>query len=409
MFYDLNLAWQNLRARPVQTFVTMAVISLAIALSVAVTLLNDGLRQGIIRASDGFGVLVIGAKGSAQALVLSTILLQGLPVGNIPQAIFTRLQNDNRVALAIPIAMGDNVGGARIIGTNADFFTLRPTLQALPAFQLASGRLFTANFEAVLGSTAAQQLGLRIGDHFLPQHGVERGLVGDEHHEPQTVVGILQPSHSPYDNAVFTNVASVIEIHQTPEEHKEANSDERIPDQVTAILVKPKGFIEANQLWREFYMGTEAQAAFPGQELAGLFDLLNQGQQLLLTVGYLTAVMAALTLFLAIYSATIAREQLIAIMRSLGARRLTVFRMVLFETLLVAILGALVGRLLGYGTAMLIANQIAQRSAIPISIRYLPQLEPFLWLVPCVIGIIAGLLPAFQAYRVNVVDKLFPT
>lgn len=409
MLYDLNLAWQNIRARPVQSAITMMVVSLAIALSVAVTLLNDGLRQGIIRASDAFGVLVVGAKGSAQQLVLSTILLQGLPVGNIPQTIFTRLQNDPRVALAIPLALGDNVGGARLIGTNAAFFALRPTPKEPPAFQIASGRLFAKNFEAVLGSTAAQQLGLKMGDRFLPQHGVERGLESDEHHNPHTVVGILRPSHSPYDNAVFTNVESVIAIHHAESKPKAALEDAPTPDQVTAILVKPQGFIEANQLWREFYIGTEAQAAFPGQELAGLFDLLNQGQQLLLTVGYLAAVMAALTLFLAIYSATAAREQLIAIMRGLGANRLTVFRMVLFETLLLAILGALIGRLLGYGTALLIAQQIAQRSAIPLPIRYLVQMEPWLWLLPLTLGIIAGLLPALQAYRVNVVEKLFPT
>ncbi len=62
------------------------------------------------------------------------------------------------------------------------------------------------------------------------------------------------------------------------------------------MLVQPIGFIEANELWREFYVGAEAQAVFPGRELGSLFDLLNQGQQILIVVGYLAAVMAALTL-----------------------------------------------------------------------------------------------------------------
>ena len=44
--------------------------------------------RGIIRASDPFGVLVVGAKGSGQQLVLSTLLLQGLPVGNIDGHIY---------------------------------------------------------------------------------------------------------------------------------------------------------------------------------------------------------------------------------------------------------------------------------------------------------------------------------
>jgi putative ABC transport system permease protein len=142
--------------------------------------------------------------------------------------------------------------------------------------------------------------------------------------------------------------------------------------------------------------------------LGRLFDLLNQGQELLRVVGYLAAVMAALTLFLAVYSATGARERLLAIMRGLGARRSTVFRIVLFETVLTALLGALVGRLVGYGVALAIAAQLTAQSAIPISIRYLPALEAWLWGLPLLLGVVAGLLPALQAYRANVVEKLFP-
>ncbi len=401
-------------ARPVQTLITVLVVGLAIALSVTVAQLSDGLQRGIIRASDPFGVLVVGAKGSTQQLVLSTLLLQGNPVGNIPAQIYQELVADPRVALAVPLAMGDNVGNARIIGTSLDFFTLGPSLREPPSFQLASGRLFADNFEAVLGSKAAAQLGLQIGDRFLPAHGVTQGLASDEHETPHTVVGILQPSNTPFDNAVFTNVASVIAMHAAERDEEahvdgaQEEADHLDEAQVTAILVRPIGFIEQNQLWQEFYIGTVAQAAFPGRELGSLFDLLNQGQELLRMVGYLAAVMAALTLFLAVYSATAAREHLLAIMRGLGANRNNVFRIVIFETLLTALLGALVGRLVGYGVATLIAAQITAQSAIPIAIRYLPQLEVLLWGLPLLLGVVAGFLPALQAYRTNVVEKLFP-
>ena len=63
MLYDLKIAWRNLSSRPIQTLVTILVVALAIALSVTVVHLNDGLRRGIVRASDPFGMLVIGAKG----------------------------------------------------------------------------------------------------------------------------------------------------------------------------------------------------------------------------------------------------------------------------------------------------------------------------------------------------------
>jgi len=411
--YDLRLAWRNVSSRPVQSFVTVLVVGAAIGLTIAVLALSDGLRRGIVQASDPFGVLVVGPKGSAQQLVLSTLLLQGVPVGNMDAHIWEGLAVDPRVAFAIPLAMGDNVGGARILGTTTDFFDLRPSLDEPPAFQLAQGRLFADDFEAVLGNRAARQLGLTLGDSFLPQHGVERGLASDDHAIPHTVVGILRPVRGPYDNAVFTTLASVHAAHA--EESEDGAMDEEHAEeghggeeQITAIFVRPRGFIEANEIWQEFYAGNEAQAVFPGRELGALFDLLDQGRRLLALVGYLAGGMALLTLFLAIYSGVLAREQMLAVMRSLGASRTRIFRLVLWEALLLAQCGAVVGRLLGYGAALVIARQIDSQAAIPTPVRFLPELELWLLLLPLLFGLLAGLLPAWQAYRTDVVQKLFP-
>ncbi len=445
MLYDLHLAWRNIRSRPVQTLIASLVIAAAIALAVAVTLLSDGLREGIKQASDPFGVLVVGAKGSGQQLVLSTLLLRGAPVGNIDYHIYEELSEDERVTLAVPLAMGDNVGGARIIGTNDNFFELRRDLRQPPVFQLAQGELFDEDYEAILGSRAAASLGLQIGDRFFPQHGVEPGLAGDEHDIPHTIVGTLEPTNSAYDNAILTTLGSVWAVHEEgpsllsgpeldlpaadeegeehggeehgDEEHggeehgdEEHGGEEHVDaGQITAVLVQPVGFVESNLLWQEFYTGTEAQAAFPGGELGELFDLLSQGQQLLNITGWLAGGMAALTLLLAIYSATLAREQAIAIMRSLGASRASVFRIVLFEALLVALLGLVLGRVLGQAAALAVAGSITGQSAVPVPVSWLVQWEVWLWLLLPALALAAGALPAALAYRVHPVEKLFST
>ncbi len=416
MRYDFFLAWRGLRARPVQTLITILIIGLAVGLPLAVLSLGDGARQGIIRASDPFGVLVVGAKGSGQQLVLSTILLQGNPVGNIPFTVYTDLQADPRAALTVPIALGDNIGGARIIGTSVDLLELRPTVNDPPTFRIAAGRFFTSDFEAVLGSSVARTLGLQLGDTFYAAHGTGRGLATDLHDEAAySVVGIFENTTSPFDNAVFTSVASVWEVHEEEEGAPPSLLDSleigaaAETDQITAILVKPIGFIEANQLWQTFATGTVAQAAFPGQELGALFDLLGQGERILTAVGILVMVIAGLTVFLSMYSAIAARQQTIAIMRGLGGNRITIFRVVIIESLLVMLIGTLFGRAVGYGAAFIVAAALSQQSAIPIPLRFLPSLEPLLWLLPLSLGLFASLIPAYQAYRVDVVEHLFPS
>ncbi len=412
MSYDLQMAWRNLLERPIQTWIPILVVALSIGLSLAVVALGDGVRQGIIRASDPFGVLVVGAKGSSQQLVLSTILLQGVPVGNMGYEVYERLQNDQRVALAVPIALGDNVGGARIIGTNNSLFSLQSDLNRAPYFQLAQGGNLQQEFDTVLGADAASALGLSVGDRFQGSHGVEQGLASDLHEDSFTVVGILQPTDSPYDRAVFTTMESVWEVHEEAPQGLNPSLVIQSPsatNDLTAVLVRPVGFSEANQLWQEFYTSNDAQAAFPGLEIGGIFDLLSQGERILNIVGVLVLVIAGLTVFLAMYSAIVAREQSIAIMRSLGASRNNILRVVLFETLLVVIGGALLGRVVGYGMALSIASWVSNQSAVPIPIRILPNLEVVLILFPLLIGILAALLPALMAYRVNVVEKLFPS
>jgi putative ABC transport system permease protein len=338
-------------------------------------------------------------------------------LGVIPYSIYSELQTDPRVSLAVPLAKGDNVGGAPIIGTDAAFFELRTEANAPPAFQLLAGRLFAVDFEAVLGSRAAAQLGLQPGDTFRPEHGFERGLEADVHTLVYTVVGILQPSNTPYDSAVYTTVQSVWAVHEADEEDEVPSALDALrvegvagaSDRLTSILVRPVGFAEQNQLWQQFYNRADAQAAFPGQEIGGLFDLLAQGQRVLNLVGALVIGMALLTLFLAIYSLTLNRQREIAILRGLGGNRATIFNMVIFEALFILLIGSVIGRLLGYGLAWLIGAVYSAQSAIPVPIRLQAELEVLLWVLPLAGGLLAALIPAVNAYRVNVVDNLFST
>lgn len=422
-----TLAWRSVESRLIQSGATVLVVGLALGFFVVVSVLSNGARKGVTEAADPFGTLVIGPKGDSQQLVLSTILLNGNPLGTIDLEIYDSLAQDDRAELTIPIAMADNVSGARVIGTTTDFFTLQPALQVASPFQLSEGRFFedqpfdnvvydadVGAVEAVVGVTAAEDIGLTIGDQFVTAHGTSSLINSDIHDLPHVVVGILEPTNTAFDSGVFVPLASVWQAHADlivglPQPNIARVTDTSATDvgELTAILVKPKNLVDANVMWQEFYTSEDAQAAFPGQELGRLLNTFRQLEEILTTIGYIAAGMAGLTIFLSIYSATVDREQMIAVMRGVGSSRGVVLGMVLLEGVIVALLGALLARLLGYSAAWLMANSLSTQTGIPIPVRFVAEVETVLWLLPISLGLLASAIPALLTYRLNVVDKLF--
>lgn len=382
----LRIAWCNLRSRPVQSALTVLIVAIGISLSLSVVLVSRGIQDGIARASEAYG-LIVGAKGSPAQLVLNTVFLQDTPVGNISNDFYFRLADDPRVDKAIPLGLGDSVSGFRVVGVTREFFALSPRPGAPAVLQLSAGRLFEKPFEAVLGSAAAQKLGLRPGDTLQSSHGVIQSLEAEEDGHgkfPYTVVGVLKPSQTPGDLGIYADLKSYWEIHSA--------------EGVTAVLVKPASYVALFQLHQEINRGREAMAVFPGQIAAKLFDLLGLGERALSAISYAALLMAALTIVISLYSAAEERKRAIAVMRALGARRGVIIQIVLWESALLATGGSMIGLVFGHGLAYLLALIVQNRSAVAISLVFRPE-EILLVLAVLALGLSAGILPAIRACR----------
>ncbi len=205
------IAWRNLGAKPLQSLLTIAVVATALTMTIVVLLLASGLQNGLTRATEPFD-LIVGAKGSPNQLVLNTVFLQDIPVGNIEYDLVGELRANPLVASAIPIGFGDNYRGYRIAGTEAGLFAHRLKPGAPPWIGLAAGRAFSAPYEAVLGAKTARETGLKVGDQFASSHGVTAG--GDTHGDEKfTVVGIMRPVGGPYDQVILVSLDSLWDIH----------------------------------------------------------------------------------------------------------------------------------------------------------------------------------------------------
>ena len=143
---------------------------------------------------------------------MNTMFFTDEPLGTIPYDYVEELQRSGLTNAVVPFTMGDSFNSARIVGTTPAFLDGKP---------LAQGEMFAEVYEAVVGADVAKTYSLKVGDSIVTSHGLNTS--GAAHTaSPLTVVGILKTTGTAYDNAVFTPVSTIWELH----EHHDGDHDE---------------------------------------------------------------------------------------------------------------------------------------------------------------------------------------
>jgi putative ABC transport system permease protein len=395
----LSLAY--LGAKPLNTALNLLLLALGVGTIAFVLLATHQVEERMGRDARGID-LVAGAKGSPMQLILSAVFHLDAPTGNIPLAAAKQLAQNRAVRKAIPLALGDSFRGFRVVGTTHDYV-------AHYGGEVAAGALWQAPMQAVLGAEAARSTGLAVGGEFIGSHGIAEG--GEEHGErPYKVVGVLKPTGTVLDRLVLVSVESVWFVHVHPGKHedpKEVLAALREDEQeITALLVQYASPIAAATLPRMVNATSALQAASPAYESARLFRMIGVGVEVLRAFALVLLAAAGLSIFIALYNAMEERRYDLAIMRMLGASPGKLMRLVLLEAVALALVGAALGLVLGHLAAEAVGAMLAaeQQGRITGAV----WLGSELWLVALAggIGLIAGLVPAWRAYRTDIAHTL---
>ena len=259
---------------------------------------------------------VLGARGSKLQLVLNAIFHLEASPGNLAWSDYLDIQKNPDVELAIPIAVGDNYHGYRLVGTMPELFEKTEYAPGKKFALQPGGNLFDpARREAVVGDFVARKMNLKPGDTFHPFHG----LIFDEknqHSETYVVVGVLKPSNTPADRVIWIPLEGI---------QKMSGHDPSPATEVSAVLVK----LKAGSALAGFQMdlmynrqGNRLTFAWPiATVMAELFDKIGWFDRVLALVSYLVAIVATASILASIYNSMNERRREIAILRALGARR----------------------------------------------------------------------------------------
>jgi len=421
---SLRLSFAYLRHKILSTALTITTFAAGVAMIVVLLLVNAQLQDEFANNLKGID-LVVGAKGSPMQVILSSVFHLDIPTGNIPLDEAEKLSKHPLVKEAIPLSLGDNFEGFRIVGST----------EAYPAHYQARlkawGRYWKKEMEAVLGAEAAQRSGLKPGDTFAGSHGLTSG--GELHSKfPYKVVGILEPSGSVLDRLVLTGMESVWYIHEhhhhdhddgdeggehheqegahhdgDPDADHHAHGDGHDHErQITALLISYNSPLAAAGLPRLINSTTSMQAASPAFEVARLNAFMGRGTEALKYFAWFLIGLAGFGIFAGLYNAMNERRYDLALMRSFGARPGKLFALMMTESLVVSLIGAAVGMLTGHLLVEGVATWLAGSKHLHMTGMLFLAEEAWLVPVSLAVGALAAILPAFRVYRIDIFKTL---
>lgn len=228
-----KIAWRSIQQRALASSLTAFSMSLGVALVVAVLVIYGVVRSSFNEAAHGYD-MIVGAKGGKLQLVLNTVFHLSQPIENIPWNYYKDFKPGgrfaSRVELAIPYCLGDNYKGYRVVGTSPEMFSKLEYAPDTP-YRFSAGENFKAEnyFDAVIGSVVARKTGLKVGDYFAPTHGISTSEEEGHTHDDFRVVGILAPTGTPNDRALFVNIEGffLLDGHAKPVEKETAAANKQ--------------------------------------------------------------------------------------------------------------------------------------------------------------------------------------
>ena len=441
----LKLSWKNITSKPLPSILSMLLLAVGLSTAIILKLTEHQLTENINNTGKDVK-LVIGAKGSRLQLVLSSLFQIDNPTGNINYGFYTLLKRNRMIKEMIPVSMGDSYKRKRIVGTNQDYVRLF-------SGKLKEGVLFEKPLEATIGIAVATELGLKVGDEFVGGHGMEEVLHSHDEYKYK-VVGVLRRSGSVLDNLILTPVQTVWIMHaghgddseytlgagdksmHTPEEviedslsqmakehnhehhhhdhhdHVEVNLDSVLANidpkdrEITAILFPNLSGNAKIGVLNNANNQPNMMAVDPAPEIMLLKNKLTPFVSIIIAISWFITIIAMFSVFIGLLNSLRGRKYEIALMRVLGASKAKVLVSILFEGVILSVLGYILCLVLSHAGMELIGNWMQNEYQYEFTGWIFLRSELTYLLVAIAIGLVSALFPAYKAYKTDISETL---
>lgn len=412
----LGLAVKSLLNRRTTVGLTLLALAVSVTLVLGVEKLRTEAKASFAATISGTD-LIVGARSGSVQLLLYSVFRIGNATNNISWQSYQEIAARPDVAWTVPLSLGDSHRGFRVLGTNGDYFKYYRFGRKQPLV-FAAGGPFTDLFDAVLGAEVARALGYKLGDPLVVAHGL--GAEGFSNHKdkPFRVAGILARTGTPVDRTVHVSLQAIEAIHvdwksgaAVPGMRVTADQVRRMdltPRAITAVLVGAKSRFAAFTLQRAIneYRAEPLLAVLPGVALQELWDLMGTAEAALAAISVAVVAAGLLGMMIMMLAGLNERRREMAILRSVGARPLHLFALLVSEAAVLTIAGAAAGLGLFYAALAAFRPVLDSRFGLYLEISA-PTAHDLAILGAVVLaGVLAGAAPALGAYRQSLADGM---
>ncbi len=409
----IGLAIKNLRRRMIRTALTISGVALAVAVAVSLGGFMLGYKGAIDKSIEmlGFQVMIM-AKGCPYEA--ATMMLKGgTGLIYLPSDTYDKVKSDPDIESITPIFVGiaqKEGSGIRdeasqeksftiISGIDApSFMTMKPWMKFKGGPGFEGGRWFSAGSkdEVVIGFEAAEYEQRKVGDIFYASI-TPAGSMTPVRHEFK-VVGILERTGTQDDGTVFMPIDTAREYFNRP-------------NQLTILGIKLKEFnqFKMHEFESRWLKLPEVQVVGLQQVKNTLVALVATAQTMIAAVAAIAVIVALIGVINTILMSVYERTGEIGIMKALGARRRDIFELIWLETLVICLLGALLGCLLamlGTGAVEKAIKSLANLGVNGSIVNITPGVLGYAVLGAVILGFLGGLYPAWRAASMRPVDAI---
>jgi len=388
MAVPFSYSLRNLWKRRLTTILTVSGMALVVFVFAAILMMAEGLEKTLVETGS-YDNAVVFRKGSTSEVMSSIERNQTSIVEMLPQVAIDqhgrRLLAKEAVVLIALQKRGDEKAASHsnvvVRGVEENSIPLRPQVK------LVSGRMFRmGSSEIIVGNSIAKGF-----------KGV--GLQGTLNWGMRTwtVVGVFDAGNTGFSSEIWGDVDQVMQAFRRPVYSAvifKLQSPGDFPAAKRAIETDPRLTLEAKRETRYYLDQSEMMAKF--------LRILGLSLTVIFSIG---AVIGAM---ITMYSAVANRIGEIGTMRALGFRRRNILAAFLAESLLLGLIGGAVGlfcaSFMQFITVSTVNFQTFSELAFKFTLTGPIVLQAMVFSL--VMGLIGGLLPAFRASRMNIVEAL---